>query len=198
MEGGVNLRKDVTGAGRFRLKLDVYNTKVDDYITGRQFVGVWQFNNIGAVRLKGVEADASYGDRWGSVSIDGSLGTAERETGVFDGSQLSNAPLDRVTASLQLNALKRINYGTMVMYVNDKARNTSSAPTAPVAPEYTLAYLFAKVRVTDWLDAHFNVDNLFNRSYSDPEAQYVTTGASSFQGRGRTFKFNLIVRLHGG
>lgn len=200
VEGGVNFKKDdlFSASGDLRVKLNVYNTQVRNYITGRQFNGLWQFNNIAAARLTGTEFDATYSDGWGYAAVSGSLGSAKREGGQFDEAQLSNAPLNRVTASVGLDSFaRRLHYGAMVSYIDDKARNTSSAPTAPTAAAYTLTYVFARVGVSSWLDAGFNVDNLFNEAYNDPTAQYATTSPTSFQGRGRTVKFTLTSRFGG-
>lgn len=44
------------------------------------------------------------------------------------------------------------------------------------------------------MDLTFNVDNLLDKAYDDPQAYYTTTNPSSWQGRGRTVKLGLAIR----
>lgn len=194
-ELGANFKHDglFTPRDRARAKLSLFHTKIDDYID-RSYIDLpdgsrySQYQNVGEVKLKGVEVDTAYDA--GMVYV--RLNTSLVSVSTYNDVPLNNAPLKRISATVGARALgDKLDYGVQWVRTGSTERTLASAPRAPA---YSLVNLYAGWELSPYVDLTFNVDNLLDQAYNDPQAYYATTDPSSWQGRGRTIKLGLAIR----
>lgn len=191
IELGINHKKDAlfTADDALRTKFSVYHTHVKDYID-REYLTInkrryTQFQNKGKVRLRGVELDSRYdnGNYYGHVN--GSFTSISS----YDGRPLNNAPLKRIALTLGARSLdKQWDYGARWTLTGSTERTSE---TAPRSASYQLVDLYSSWKPNKAVTVSFGVDNLFNKTYTDPQAGYVANNPSSWQGRGRSVKVNV-------
>lgn len=181
-EGGVNLRFDdvLRDGDRVRVKAVAYYNQVDDYIDLKSVEIVpppppptpayyYQYQNVARATLWGGELEAIYdaGFAFGGLSGQITRGVDEKT-----GENLRSVPPDRLIATLGGRAFDaRLVAGTRVSMVAGKNGSPSGWPESP---GYTTVDLFASYQVTDRISTNLNLDNIFNRQYT----QYLDLSAS--------------------
>lgn len=198
-EAGVNLKyNDVfTGGDMVRAKVNLFHTKVDDYIDTVRIGTVTTSQNTGTALLKGIEIEGVYDYGWGFVNLAASFTDAKMQDGPNAGSTLSNTPLDNVALTLGFRALEdRLVYGVQYQSLGEVERVITTAPFLKVYPRTDLVNVFANWDINDNLKLDFGVDNVFNKAYTDPQSGWGSNPLSE-QGKGRTFKIALTGRIGG-
>jgi len=194
IELGVNYKHDglFTSNDVLRTKLSVYHTRIEDYID-RAYVTIngrrhSQFQNVGKVTLKGIELDGNYDTGRYYARITGSLTSAS----TYNGIPLNNAPLKRVVLNLGgRSADQKWDYGARWTLTASTER---SLETAPRAPGYGLVDLYSSWKLNKAVTLSLSIDNLLDKTYTDPQAGYAVNDPTSWQGRGRTAKLNVSWR----
>lgn len=194
IELGLNHRLDNVFAEQdaVRTKFSIYHTRVKDYIDrdylfiqGRKYS---QFRNVGRVTLRGAELESSYdaGRYYGRLT--GSLVSTQ----TYNDRPLNNAPLKMVGVNIGgRSADRKWDYGVRWTLT---AATERSSDTAPKAPGYQIVDLYTSWQPTKDATIAFGIDNVLNKTYTDPQAGYVADNPSSWQGRGRNIKLNLSWR----
>lgn len=205
-EAGVNMKYDdvFTGGDTFRAKVNLFHTKVDDYIDtvsvrnpGPPVVTTTSSQNVGTALLKGIELEGVYDYGWGFINLAASFASAKMDDGPNKGSRLNNTPLDNVAVTLGFRALEdRLVYGIQWQSLGEVERVITTAPFVKVYPRTDLVNVFANWDVNDNLKLDFGVDNIFNKAYTDPQSSWGSNPLSE-QGKGRTFKIALTGRIGG-
>ena len=200
-EAGVNLKyNDVLTAGDLvRGKVNLFHTDVEDYIDVDLTRTLRTAINIGNARLKGVEAEMVYDYGAGFVNLSGALIDAKILDGVYAGQTLNNTPLDRFAATVGFRALEdKLTFGAQFLSIGEITRTSRSRPKDPaiVDPGFNLVNVFANWQIDDHTRLDFGIDNVFDKSYTDPQSSWSTTAATE-QGKGRTFKIALTGRIGG-
>lgn len=196
-EAGINLKHDgvFTGDDLVRAKVNVFHTKVDDYIDTVAAGGVTTSRNVGTALLKGIELEGVYDYGIGFVNLAASFTDAKMHDGPTAGATLSNTPLDNVSLTLGFRALEdRLVYGVQYQSLGEVTRVLSTGPK--FYPRTDLVNVFANWDVNDNLKLDFGVDNIFDKAYTDPQTGWGTNPLSE-QGKGRTFKIALTGRIGG-
>lgn len=199
-EAGVNLKYDdvMLGGDTLRGKLNVFHTDVDDYIDVN-LTAARMATNIGAARLRGVEAEAIYDFGWGFVNGTAAITDAKLMSGIYAGQTLNNTPLERFSMTLGVRALDdRLTMGVQYLSVGEITRTSRTNPAMPgiVSPGFNITNLFANYAVNDNLRLDAGIENLFNEAYTDPQSSWSTSAATK-QGKGQTFKISLTGRIGG-
>jgi hemoglobin/transferrin/lactoferrin receptor protein len=176
LEAGVNFKyDDVFSKGdKFRAKATVFQNKVDDYIGGVFSPtplpnGQYQYQNIAQAELEGVELEAAYdARRW-------FIGVAAHHiegTDLTSGQPLLTIPADQLTLTAGVRLLdERLVLGARARFVAAQDR----VPTgATPASEYVVADIFAQYNHSDDLAFNLNIDNVFDKAYT----QYLDQSAS--------------------
>lgn len=189
---GVNVRLDgvVQSDDKLRAKLVGYHNTVDDYIDGHSEEasrkhpdGTFQYRNIARAELWGAELEAMYDT--GEVFV-GVAGTLNRGINAKTGKALDSLPSDRVVTTLGMRAFSddRLILGTRVsVFAEQKNRPEGFAPS----PGYDVVDVFASSNLGGRVLATINIDNIFNRYYT----QFQNTMPS----RGRTLKVSLAAKF---
>lgn len=181
-EGGINLRFDdvLRDGDRVRMKAVAYYNQVDDYIDLKSVAidpppplpappYYYQYQNVAKAVLWGGELEAIYdaGFAFGGLS-----GQIVRGVDQKTGKDLASVPPDRLIATLGGRAFDaRLVAGTRFSMVAGKNGSPSGWPESP---GYTTVDLFASYQVTDRITTNLNLDNIFNRQYT----QYLDLSAS--------------------
>lgn len=74
------------------------------------------------------------------------------------------------------------------------AATERKSETAQKAPSYQLVDVYTSWQPTEDITLTFGVDNIMNKTYTDPQAGYVVDEPSSWQGRERNVKLGLSWR----
>ncbi len=174
IEAGVNLRfDDVIATDELRIKLGIFQNDVDDYID-QVFVrfpipGGYQYQNIAEARIKGFEFEANYDAGSVFAGLSGQIMDGEDLT---TGDPLQKVPPFRVVTSLGFRALdERLTAGTRLTVVGKK---DEAAATGFVGEAYQLVDLFANYEISDTMSANLQLNNLFDRDYT----QYLNADPS--------------------
>ncbi|MBP1860536.1 TonB-dependent hemoglobin/transferrin/lactoferrin family receptor [Rhizobium herbae] len=174
IEAGVNLRfDDVIATDQLRVKLGVFQNDVDDYIDQvfQRFPipGGYQYQNIAKARIKGFEFEANYDAGTIFAGLSGQIMDGENLT---DGGPLQKVPPFRVVTSLGFRALdERLTAGTRLTVVGKKDDDLA---TGFVGEAYQLVDLFANFEVNDTTTANLQLNNIFDREYT----QYLNADPS--------------------
>ncbi|SFQ28131.1 hemoglobin/transferrin/lactoferrin receptor protein [Nitratireductor indicus] len=200
-EAGVNIKLDdvLVANDSLRGKINLFHTKVEDYIDVDLTNPIRSARNLGDARLRGIEVEGLYDFNWGFVNLSGALVDAEFTSGVYAGQPLTNTPLDRFSATLGFRAFdERLTYGAQFLSVGEITRTSRSDPTAALETSdgFQLVNLFADWKVNEHTRLGFGVENLFNEKYTDPQSSWSSSAATE-QGKGRTFKVSLTGRIGG-
>ncbi len=201
IEAGVNIKyNDVLAIDdALRAKINVFDTRVEDYIEVDLTNPLRTAANLGDARLRGLEFEGTYDANWAFFSASGALIDAKFTSGVYKGQALNNTPLNRFSATLGFRALEeQLVFGAQLLHVGEITRTRRSNPAAaPVTnSDFQLVNLFADWTVNEHTKLGFAVENLFDEKYTDPQAGW-STSALTEQGKGRTFKFTISGRLGG-
>ncbi len=174
IEAGVNLRfDDVITTDQLRVKVGVFQNDVDDYIDQvfRMFPipGGYQYQNIAKARIKGVEFEANYDAGTIFAGLSGQVLDGENLT---TGGPLQKVPPFRVVTTLGFRALdERLTAGTRVTVVGEKDDDLA---TGFVGEAYQLVDIFANFEVNDTTSANLQLNNIFDREYT----QYLNADPS--------------------
>jgi len=174
IEAGVNLRfDDVIASDQLRVKLGVFQNDVDDYIDQHLWPfpipGRYQYVNIAKARIKGLEFEANYDAGTIFAGLSGQIMDGENLT---DGGPLQKVPPFRVVTSLGFRAMdERLTAGTRLTIVGKKDDDTA---TGFVGEAYQLVDLFANFEVNDTTTANLQLNNIFDREYT----QYLNADPS--------------------
>lgn len=193
-EFGLNHRLDnvFTGQDALHTKLSVYHTKIKDYID-RDYVFInnkkhSQFRNVGRVTLRGIELENGYD----AGSFYGRLTGSLVSTSTYDGLPLNNAPLKMVGVNIGgRSSDRRWDYGVRWTLT---AATERKSETAQKAPSYQLVDVYTSWQPTEDITLTLGVDNIMNKTYTDPQAGYVADEPSSWQGRERNVKLGISWR----
>lgn len=174
MEAGVNLRfDDVIATDQLRVKLGVFQNDVDDYIDQvfQMFPipGGYQYQNIAKARIKGFEFEANYDAGTVFAGLSGQIMDGENLT---TGGTLQKVPPFRIVTSLGFRAMdERLTAGTRLTVVGKKDDDLA---TGFVGEAYQLVDLFANFEVNDTTSANLQLNNIFDREYT----QYLNADPS--------------------
>jgi len=201
LEAGMNIKyNDILALNdALRAKINVFDTRVEDYIEVDLTNPIRTAANLGDARLRGVEFEGTYDANWAFVSLSGALIDAKFTSGVYKGQALNNTPLNRFSATLGFRALEeQLVFGAQFLHVGEITRTSRTNPAAApvVDPDFQLVNLFADWTVNEHTKLGFAVENLFDEKYTDPQSSW-STSALTEQGKGRTFKFTISGRLGG-
>jgi hemoglobin/transferrin/lactoferrin receptor protein len=189
---GVNLRLDglLQSDDKLRAKLVGYHNTVDDYIDGvyedatkQHPDGTYQYRNIARAELWGAELEGMYDT--GEVFL-GIAGTLNRGINAKTGKALTSLPSDRIVTTLGMRpfADQRLVIGSRVsVFAEQEHRPDGFLPS----PGYEVVDVFVSSNLGGDVLAVINIDNIFNRYYT----QYQNTMAS----RGRTLKVSLAAKF---
>ncbi len=174
MEAGVNLRfDDVIATDQLRVKLGVFQNDVDDYIDQvfQMFPipGGYQYQNIAKARIKGFEFEANCDAGTIFAGLSGQIMDGENLT---TGRPLQKVPPFRVVTSLGFRAMdERLTAGTRLTVVGKKDDDLA---TGFVGEAYQLVDLFANFEVNETTSANLQLNNIFDREYT----QYLNADSS--------------------
>jgi hemoglobin/transferrin/lactoferrin receptor protein len=182
VEGGFNLRFDnvLRDGDRMRVKAVAYYNQVDDYIDLKSVpitpppppptpAYYYQYRNVERATLWGGELEAIYDVGFAFAGLSGQIVRGVDED---TGKSLASVPPDRLIATLGGRAFDaRLVGGTRITMVAGKNGSPSGWPQSP---GYATVDLFATYEVTERISANLNLDNIFNRQYT----QYLDLSAS--------------------
>ncbi|UXM94462.1 TonB-dependent receptor [Bartonella sp. HY329] len=197
-EAGLNIQHDglLSGSDQLRSKINIYTTKVDNYINAVTKNRVVTAENIGSAKLQGIEYEGTYDDWWGYINIAASYNKSVMRDGIWEGRNISDTPRNSFSATLGLRAFEdKLVYGASYQS-NGKVTRLFDASAAKVYPRVNLTNLFLNYKINDYARLDFAVDNVFNKTYTDPLSGWA--GISDIdQGKGRTFKIAITGRIGG-
>lgn len=199
LEAGVNISRDgiFRTGDSFRVKADVFNNQVTDYINGVaigdptqcSFVGVfgplcYQYQNIAAARIRGFEAQAAYdtGTWFAEVS-----GTVQQGVDTTTGERLGSVLPAQAAITLGARFLdKKLTVAPTWRYVAGNTFLDSEGDTITYSP-FNLFGLSIAYQPNANTTASLVFDNLFNAEY--------TPYLSNNPGQGFNVKASLKVKL---
>jgi hemoglobin/transferrin/lactoferrin receptor protein len=210
-EAGVNLKFDdvLTRGDAFRAKVSVYHSNVDDYIDivsgnidpNAPGTPYSQYQNIDSAVLRGVELEANYDARWIYLNLAASVMEAKDA----DGNNINDStPRQKASATLGFRH-DIFDYGAQWVYAGPAqfiGFFSDDVHPSATAAGYSLLNLYASVQFTKNLKLGLNIDNVFNKLYSDPERGWLSGSftyppTEPYNGMGRTIKLSLTGRIGG-
>jgi len=190
LEGGVNVKYDslLLEGDALRLKGGYFHNRVTNYIGG-VFIpfpppGIYQYQNIAEVTLKGFEIEGVYDAGFGFIAIGGQTMDGNDET---TDEPLGTVPADKLVTTVGFRAFENA-FEAGVQWFAVAAQN--DVPEGfEKSKSYDVFNLFSSYAVNEDLILRFNIDNLFDKNY----LPYLDTQNAE----GFTAKLAIAMRLGG-
>lgn len=204
LEVGANFKKDglFTRDDSFRLKADYYHQDVADYIAACTTPrgAVYFCNTPGNSKVEGVELQGMYDAGYFFAGLSYTYTHTDLPSQVDGFGAHSYLPDNTVVTSAGVRLLDRkMTLGGRLSYFGESdvgAVNVGGFYASRFMPSYTLVDFFSSYKVTENFEVGFNINNLFDKDYTDALTTAFFDGAKCFgsnlpgcndTGMGRTF-----------